>query len=359
MSTNVTSIGPGVTYMRPELHDIKPIAVEEHVQFPQIFESLPESEEVAHVKRNLEGILQYPPLAYARGRGLEVGAQRLRDMDEGGIAMQILSFGSPLNTTFATAEEGLRLAQSINDELKKAVDKDPTRFRAFAELPFHAPELAIEELRRVAAMGFVGVMLSGSVGGTGKFLDDPAFCKLLHEFEILDMPLYLHPGIPPEPVVRTYYEIPGNNLATAMMASGGWGWHSEVGIHVLRLAISGTLDAHPRLKLVIGHQGEMLPFMLQRFDGALEHKALGLKRSVGEILRTQVWVALSGFFTLPVTQLTLQTWGSDHILFALDYPYVDCQRVPSFLKAMNDLFAPSDMRKILQTNAEELFKLRT
>lgn len=344
--------------MRPELHDIKPIAVEEHVQFPQILESLPESKEVAHVKRHLEEILKFPPLAYARGRGHKAGTQRLRDMDEGGIAMQILSFGSPLNTTFASAEEGLRLAQSINDELKKAVERNPMRFRAFAELPFHTPELAIEELRRVAAMGFVGVMLSGSVGGIGKFLDDPAFRDLLHEFEILDMPLYLHPGIPPEPVVQMYYKIPGNNLATAMMASGGWGWHSEVGTHVLRLALSGTLDAHPRLKLVIGHQGEMLPFLLQRFDGAFEQEAMGLKRSVGEMLRTQVWVAISGLFTLPVTQLTLQTWGSDRLLFAQDYPYVDCQTVPSFLKAMNDLFAPTDMRKILQTNAEELFKLK-
>lgn len=76
------------------------------------------------------------------------------------------------------------------------------------------------------------------------------------------------------------------------------------------------------------------------------------------MLRTQIWVALSGFFTLPVTQLTLQTWGSDSILFALDYPYVNCQRIPTFLKAMNDAFAPSDIRNILQINAEKLFKLR-
>jgi hypothetical protein len=145
MSMNFTSVGPGVSYMRPELHNIKPIAVEEHVQFPQFFKNLPESKEVAHVKKNLEGILQYPPLAYAKGRGHEVGAQRLRDMNEGGIAMQILSFGNPLNTTFAGAEEGLRLAQGINNELKKAVESNPMRFRAFAELPFHAPELAIDE----------------------------------------------------------------------------------------------------------------------------------------------------------------------------------------------------------------------
>lgn len=69
-------------------------------------------------------------------------------------------------------------------------------------MPLSRPGPAIEELRRVATIGFVGVMLFGSVDGGGKFLD-PSFYDFLHEFEVLDMPLYLHLGIPPEPIIRT------------------------------------------------------------------------------------------------------------------------------------------------------------
>ena len=310
-------------------------------------------------KRVLAGIASNPSLSYSNGRATDIGAGRLQDLDDGKIAIQVLSFGSPLNTNYAaTPEEGLKMAQEINDALKKAVDEHPSRFKAFAELPFQDPDLAIRELRRCHEMGFVGVMLSGIVGATGDFLDAPKYGKLLSELEKLDMPIFLHPGIPPRTVVDTYYSMPGNDVATSMMASGAWGWHSETGIHIVRLAVSGTLDAHPKLKIVAGHLGEMLPFMMQRFDAALDAKAMGLQRSVGEALRTQVWLAISGMFTIPVTQLAIQTWGVDRILFAVDYPYVDTQRVPEYVKALNDVVAPSDMRKILQLNAESLLGIK-
>ena len=355
-SSNLTSLGPGVDYLRPELSNVKIIAVEEHVTFPELNVQFPNTSEVLNVKKTLAAIASNPSLSYAEGRG-GIGATRLEDMEQGHIAMQVLSFGSPLNPSFAAPEDGLLMARDINDALRRAVDANLSHYQAFCELPFQAPDLAIRELRRCHEMGFVGVMFSGTVGGTGKFLDAPEFGDLLSELETLNMPLYLHPGIPPRTIIDTYYTIPNNDIATGMMSSGGWGWHSEAGIHVLRLAVTGTLDAHPNLKIIAGHLGEMLPFMIQRFDAALDTKAMGLKRSVGEALRSQIWLAISGLFTLPVTQLAIQTWGVDHILFAVDYPYVDTQRVPDFVKALNDIVGPSDMLKILQTNSQQLLNI--
>lgn len=138
----------------------------------------------------------------------------------------------------------------------------------------------------------------------------------------------------------------------------GWGWHNEVSIHVLRLAVSGTLDRHPKLKVVVGHQGEMLPMMLQRFGTMFDEKIFGLERNVGQALRSQVWLAISGLFSLPPTQIAIQTWGVDRILFANDYPYIDAQRVPRFLRELGDVIGPPDLRKICQTNSEKLFKIK-
>ncbi|KAI5460905.1 hypothetical protein BGZ63DRAFT_489089 [Mariannaea sp. PMI_226] len=296
-------------------------------------------------------------LTYARGRATQAGDQRIKDMDGGGIAMQVLSVAGPVNCTFMEAESGLALARDINDQLKAAVDANPDRFKAFAELPFQAPELAIQELRRcVLELGFVGSMLAASVGHDSKFLDDPMFDDLLSEFEALNVPLFLHPGIAPSAVVESYYRLPGKPKLSATLAGMGWGWHNEVAVHVLRLAVSGTLDRHPNLKIIIGHQGEMLPMMLQRFDAMFDEKEFGLRRSVAETLRSQVWLGISGLFSLPLTQIAIQTWGVDRILFANDYPFIDAERVPEFLRALGDVVAPSDMRKICQTNAEQLFR---
>lgn len=338
---------------------MKIIGVEEHVVFPELTKRIPNEGLAAHANRLFSHSREHEAMAYTRGRATEAGSQRLHDMDNSGVTMQILSLAGPVNCMQMEPEPGLQLARDINNKLKEAVDTHPTRFKALAELPFHAPSLAIGELRRcVQQLGFVGAMIAGSVSCTGKFLDEPEFDELLSEFEALEVPLYLHPGIAPPAVVDSYYTFNEKPKLTATMATMGWGWHNEVAVHVLRLAVSGTLDRHPNLRVVIGHQGEMLPMMLQRFDAMFDEKIFGLKRNVGETLRSQVWLAISGMFSLPPTQIAIQTWGVDRILFANDYPFIDAERVPEFVRAMGDVVGPSDMRKIFQTNAEELFKFR-
>lgn len=205
-------------------------------------------------------------------------------------------------------------------------------------------------------MGFVGAMLDGSVGG--RFLDDPFFDEALSAFEELDVPLYLHPGIPPKAVIDAYYTIPGKDSVTAMLASAGWGWHTEVGIHILRLATSGALDRHPKLKIVTGHQGEMLPIMMERVGDMFLPQAFGLKRSVPEILRSQVWIAISGMFSVQVTELSVKAFGADRVLFGVDYPMVSSAAVPEFVRALSEVPSPEIIRKICQINSEKLFRVK-
>ena len=357
---SLSGSGPGVGYFRPELKDLKVIGVEEHAEFPSLLARVPDAGVASHSKAVFGALKGNHCEDYIRGRLDQISHQRVKDMDEAGMAMSILSLAGPVNCMhMEDPQASLKLAQDVNNELKKAVDAQPTRYRAFAELPFNAPDLAIQELRRcVEDLGFVGSMLSGSVGGTGKFLDAPEFDALLTEFERLDVPLFLHPGIPPKTVVDTYYDFPANPTLSAMWATTAWGWHNEVAIHVLRLAASGTLERHPKLRIIVGHHGEMLPMMLQRTDWFLDATTFGLRKSVGETLRRQVWIAISGIFTLPPTMLAIQTWGVDRVVFANDYPFIDAQRVPMYLKALNDVVAPADMRKICQTNAEELFRIK-
>jgi len=94
--------------------------------------------------------------------------------------------------------------------------------------------------------------------GLARAVSHASFEPLLTRAERLDVPLYLHPGIPLEPVRKAYFEgLPPP--ASFLLGSPGWGWHAETAVHVLRLVLSGTLDRHPRLRLIIGHMGEMLP----------------------------------------------------------------------------------------------------
>ena len=348
--------GPGTVHLRPELRGMKVIGVEEHTTFPHLLARLPKNTRATEI---YAAITEHPSLAYAKGRTADLDIQRLKDMDEGDIAVQILSLGGSNNSMLLPGSEGIRLAQDINNAMKIAADRHPTRFRALAELPMHQPGEAVKELRRaVLELGFIGALTSGSISGEGGFMDGPEYAPVVAAFEDLNVPLFLHPGIPPKPVYDTYYHIQDRPLHSAAFALAGWGWHNEVAVHVLRLCLSGVLDRHPKLKLVVGHQGEMMPMMIQRFDSMFPEEKFGLQRSVGEMLRSQVWIAISGLFTLPPTLTAISTWGVDRILFANDYPFQDAQRVPDYIKALGDVVAPSDLRKICQTNAEELFKIK-
>ena len=303
------------------LDNIKVIGVEEHVFFATLSNRIPDSEASMHAKKIFAEAVQYEGFEYAKTRIGEVSDIRLQDMDASGVTKQVLSTGGPVNVMTMSPDEGLKLAQELNNEMKKAVDAHPTRFAALADLPCQAPELAIQELKRcVIKLGFVGAMVSGSIGNTGKFFDGPEFDQLLGTFEELDVPLFLHPGIAPAAVIDTYYSFPGNPKLSANLACFGWGWHNEVAIHVIRLAISGTLDRHPRLKIVVGHQGEMLPMMLARLDEMFAQNVFGLRRKVSEMLREQVHIAISGMFSLPPMLAAIQAWGTNRVLFANDYP---------------------------------------
>ncbi|MCJ1317593.1 hypothetical protein MMC15_002918 [Xylographa vitiligo] len=203
-----STVGPGTTYFRPEALGIRTIGVEEHIMFPRLMSRVPKD---SYSSAIMKSMMSNPSVTYVKGRSTDSGGQRIRDMDEGGVAVQVLSSVGLPNCTHrgdTDPKRGVELAKEINNELKKAVDSNPSRFKAFAELPMHDPEASIAELHRcVKEMGFVGAMLSGTIGGSGKLLDGPEFDPVLSAFEELDVPLYLHPAIPPKAIWDRYYAI--------------------------------------------------------------------------------------------------------------------------------------------------------
>ncbi|GAA0282378.1 2-keto-4-carboxy-3-hexenedioate hydratase [Methylorubrum aminovorans] len=319
------------------------IALEEHVQFQALIKR------IGRERIEAQGV---PSGGTGRERELrDIGAERLAAMDAAGIDVQVLSC-SPPGADLVDGEEGVALARDMNDALASAVREHPNRFAAFAHLPMREPKAAADELARaVNELGFRGAMVNGTT--RDRFLDDPAFAPILTRAEELDLPIYLHPSMPPAAVHRTYYDgLPGK--AGALLASAAFGWHAETAIHVLRLAMAGTFERHPQLKLIIGHMGEMLPVMLARVDD-LARSDIGLGRSLADVILRHVHITTSGVFTQPPFMAALMTFGVERILFSVDYPYSENTKGRRFLDAL--VASPEDKAKIAHGNAERLLKL--
>ena len=284
--------------------------------------------------------------------------QRLADMDRYGITVQVLSRAGiskgPSAEMFAD-NDAVVFAKKYNELLAKRIAERPDRFAAFAHLAATVPEAAAEELERtVIEYDFKGALISGMV--RGRFLDDPMFAPLLARAEKLGVPLYLHPGTPPAEVRKAYYHEGCFPEKVALgLSTFAWGWHYETALHIMRLAVSGTLDKYPRLNLIIGHMGEALPFVLARCEHEFASDLSYLSRSLSKILTDQVYITTAGLFTNPPFLAALQTFGIDRLMFSVDYPYSSNAMGRRFLD--NLPLSPADLEKFAHGNADRLLKL--
>ncbi|MCV7349907.1 amidohydrolase [Mycobacterium parmense] len=297
----------------------------------------------------------------------DLGAGRIAAMDAAGIDVQILSHSVPGPETLEPSV-AVELAGSANDAVAAAVANYPERFRGFATLPMRDPAAAAAELERtVRELGFVGALINGHVNG--RYLDDPFFWPVFESAQSLDVPVYLHPTVPPRPVIDAYY-TGFDPLVSARLATVGVGWHVDLGVHCLRLILGGVFDRFPSLQVIVGHQFEALAWIGWRADYTFPATESGLKRTVKEYLRENFYGGiLAGDFFSQDPGATDPTWslsfnaylamvnviGIDRVVFTADYPYGNLEACRRFLDQMP--LNPDDKAKIAHRNAERLLKL--
>ena len=295
-------------------------------------------------------------VAAAADKMTDISTGRIGDMDRNGITVQVLSKAGVHITPSADqfdGKEAIAFAQKFNDGFAKKIAERPERFAAFAHLAASIPEAAADELERtVTYFGFKGTLISGTIRGA--FLDDPKFAPMLARAEKLDVPIYIHPGMPPAEVRKAYYEGFPNNISFGL-ATFAWGWHYEVALHVMRLAVSGTMDKYPKLNFIIGHMGEGLPAMLTRCEHQFGKELSFLSRPLGKTITDQVYVTSAGFFTNPPFVAALETFGIDRLMFSVDYPYASNADGRAFLEKVP--LSPADRAKFAHGNADRLLKL--
>ncbi len=288
--------------------------------------------------------------ALTERRLVDFGGDRLTDMDEAGISLTILSHGAP-STQKLPADIAVPFTARVNDRLAAAVAANPTRFAAFAALPTAVPEAAAEELSRCVAMGFKGAMLHGMANG--EFLDLKKFWPIFARAEALDVPIYLHPSQPHPAVTAAYYQDYVADFP--MVVRPAWGYTVEAATQAIRLVLSGVFEAHPNLKIILGHMGETLPFQLWRIDSALARpgqKSLSFR----DVFTKNFWVTTSGFFSNPALLCTMMELGADRVLFAVDWPFVPASR-PAVAWLEGAPISPDDREKIFGGNVAKLLRL--
>jgi predicted TIM-barrel fold metal-dependent hydrolase len=281
----------------------------------------------------------------------DLGELRLREMDSAGIDLQVISHApSPLQQLDAAEARGL--AVQANDRLHDAVDRNPERFAAFAGLPTSDPKSAADELERtVTRLGFKGAMIHGRSRGE-EFHDLRKFWPIYERAQYLDVPIYIHPGPPHPAMAQAYYadylqDFPG-------LSSAAWGFTIDTANQVVRMILSGLFDEFPNLKIIIGHMGEAIPFLVDRIDEALRRPGNKPMRFKDTFSR-HFWITTSGHFSTPALMCAMLEMGIDRILFSVDWPYVDNEPGTKWMQTLP--LSAEDKDKMLNGNARKLLRI--
>ncbi len=278
---------------------------------------------------------------------------RIEDMDRHGVDMHLLGITAPGAQAF-DAELGGEIARIANETLAAEIAKRPTRFAGLATIAPQDPHAAARELERAMTR----LKLGGAIINShthGEFLDDPKFWPIFEAAVALDAPIYLHPAFPPESMIGPYSDYG--------MMGALWGFGAEASLHVVRMIMGGVFDAFPKLRIVLGHLGEAIPFWLDRLDnrytnvlrrgGAGSLGTKHLQRLPSEYFRENFWITTSGMMSNPPLEFCLKLFGPERIMFAVDYPYEQTAEAVAFIRA-----APLDAearRLVSHANAEALF----
>jgi predicted TIM-barrel fold metal-dependent hydrolase len=276
-------------------------------------------------------------------------------MDRGGLDICVLSLVGDGIQAIPDVSQAIRVARQANDHLAEQIARNPKRFKGFAALPLQDPHAAAQELTRcITELKFCGALVNGwSQIGTpdsAVFYDLPQYRDFWATVQQLDVPLYLHPrsASPHQPAYEGH----------PWMTGSVWGFTAEGAIHALRLMGSGLFDDYPKLKIILGHLGEVLPCSIWRIDNRVS-RTLGAKpkakRPISHYLRENFYITTSGnFCTQTLTEVIMEV-GSDRILYSVDYPFEDTAIAAEWFD--HAAISEVDRLKIGRGNAARLFRI--
>ncbi len=255
-------------------------------------------------------------------------APRLADMDLHGVDMHVLSITGP------------------------------GRFAGLAAVAPQAPEQAALEIERaIGTLGLNGIIINSHTHG--QFLDDPACWPILEAAQAHDAAIYLHPSFPPESMLAPYSQYG--------MMGALWGFQAECSLHAVRMILAGVFDRFPRLRIVLGHLGEGIPYWLSRLDNRYQNilrrgglAPLGmtrLERLPSEYFMSNFHVTTAGMNAQAPFDYCLNLLGPERVLFAIDYPYEQTAEATAFVR---QLALPSaQLAQVCHANAARVFNIKT
>ena len=285
-------------------------------------------------------------------RLLDLDDERIRIMDQAGVSMHLLSLTSTGVQMFKPGK-ACEIAKIANDRLAEAIKAHPGRYAGLVAIAPQAPKQAAKEIERgITKLKLNGVIINSHTNG--EYLDEKKYWPILEAAEALDAPIYIHPRAPAPNMAKAFKPY---HLEHAI-----WGYAVETGLHGIRLIVSGIFDRFPKLKIVLGHMGENIPWSLYRLDWMHERASVRmdrpkLKKKPSDYFKEHFYITTSGMNWDPTLLFAINVLGADRVIWAIDYPYQEAMEATNWMN--NAPISDEDKEKIFHGNAERVFHIKS
>ena len=238
--------------------------------------------------------------------------QRLADMDERGVDVQVLSSSTVMQyTAWAEPPLQLELEARVNDAIAALCSARPDRFVGSFTLPLRDVGLALDETERaVRELGLRVANLPASADGV--YLGAPRFRPLWKAFRDLGVVVFVHPDGVRDPWFQEYalWNSIGQSIEESKVMTS--------------LILEGVLEDLPELRIVIAHGGGFLPHYFGRLDRNFRNRpgtASNISKPPSEYLRA--FYLDTCVYDPTVLAVLLERVGADRLVLGTDYPVGD------------------------------------
>ncbi len=230
----------------------------------------------------------------ARGAILSQIDVRLRYLDRHPDVVQVLTMAVPPLERLVSPKDAIGLAKIANDEMAELVTKYPDKFiAAVACLPLNDIDASLKEAERaIKELGLRGVQIFSNIDGEP--LDTPKFRPLYELMAKYDLPLWIHPWVPPSwDTSKPCYD------------SGTYAWPYHTAQAMVHLVQGGVFEDYPNIKFVTHHCGGIVPY----FEGRGTRWLNGFRKFYADTAVGGSTAALMCGYAF---------FGVDHVLFGTD-----------------------------------------
>ena len=290
----------------------------------------------------LEGGGDYTLSSWAEWYDLD---RQLEVLDKLGHSFGVVCSIGPFSVYFSALpkEEGRDLAIQWNEEMAWAQARYPGRVWGSAAIPMQDTDIALEVLEdAVGRLGLMGVNLPGSVGRDAR-IDAARLEPFYARVAELGLPMFLHP-------TDAIFNDKLDGYDGALFLS--LGRVMEVSVAASRLVLSGLMERHPTLKVVMSHTGGALPYQSGRMDK--NTKAAKLPKPASTYLKRMFTDTVSPHS--PGMRFAIDYYGIDQVMYGTDYP---CWEPAHCLALIEELdLSSADKQKLFHDNARRILGLK-